>query len=71
MEGLLIRGTLQVGGSGVNETHENITRQEAYEILNQWTNYEDELTFDEFDDGCVGIFTDCDVEGLWTPSQPA
>lgn len=69
MEALLIRGVLQVGGPEVNETRENITREEAYEIVNQWTSYEDELTYDEFDDGSVGIFTDCGIEGLWTPSM--
>ena len=64
---LVKRGSLIIKGDEVNETHDNVTRQEAYAIVDQWTEYDDALTYDEFDDGSVGIFTDTDVEALWTP----
>jgi UDP-N-acetyl-D-mannosaminuronate dehydrogenase len=60
-------GHLQIVGLDVQKDYQNITRREAYDIVNQWTSYEDELTYDEFDDGSVGIYTDCGIEGLWTP----
>ena len=49
--------------------YNGITKKEAASIIAEWTNYENELTYEYFSDGSVGIYTDSDVSGIWVPHR--